>query len=197
MTLKFIEKTHEYWLGDVRLPSVSEIINPLVDYSHIPPDVLANKAALGIEFHKIIDLHFQGTLNLKTIDKRLQYPYEAFCLWQHESALGKGSKFFATEKRLYHKRLLFAGTPDYFDDNDIYDFKLRPYNPVTDPLQLAGYDLLINQEDNLRGDGRWVVSFDLKGKYKMHSVKASPADGMFRKMLEFNNLLEKWRKQCF
>lgn len=197
---KFIEETHEYFLNDIRIPSVSNIISPLVDYSHIDKDMLANKAALGTEFHRVIGLHFIKELDVESIDDRLILPYRAFCEWEEGRDLGISQ---AVEVKKYHKRLLFAGTPDLVTDTDLYDFKLRIYNKITDPLQLAGYALLVDRlgASQPKSRNRWVVSFDLKGNYKVHSVDHIQADGMFRKMLEhynseqeFNNLLNKWRK---
>ncbi len=199
---KFIEETHEYFLNDKRIPSVSNIIKPLVNYGHINPVVLANKAALGTEFHRVIGLHFTKELDVDSIEERLTLPYQAFCKWEAGTNLGISQ---AVEVKKYHKRLLFAGTPDLVTDTDLYDFKLRIYNKTTDPLQLAGYALLVDRlgASQPKSRNRWVVSFDLKGNYKVHNVKHIQADGMFRKMLEhynseqeFNNLLEKWRKNA-
>lgn len=56
--IKFIESTHEYYVGGRRLPSVSEIMKPLSEqtYLNINPRVLANAAKRGTAVHLAVEM---------------------------------------------------------------------------------------------------------------------------------------------
>lgn len=194
------DEDHTYWLGDERLPSVTEIISPLVDYSKIPKGVLAHKCELGTQFHAAIKLYLNGELDEDSIDDRLIKPMEGFRKWVSKAIAP--DECMAMETPTYHPTLKYAGTPDLSIDllqKALYDWKLRPFNKIADPLQMAGYG---GFGGNFNKD-KWVISFDLEGNYKQHNAESKQAWPMFRKMLdrwkseqEFKTLLEKWRENC-
>jgi hypothetical protein len=176
------------------LPSVTQIINPLNDFSGIPPDDLARKCELGIQFHKAIDLYLIDDLNFDRLDPDLLKPMSAFVSWW-EQVVCRPTIIFV-EEPMYHKSLRYAGTADLITETTIYDFKLRPYKGVTDILQLEGYKHMLPPGKR----DRWVVCFDLEGNMKMHRAQHPKAWGVFRRLLEryyseleVSNLIEAWK----
>lgn len=118
MSLIFIEETHQYFLDGERLPSVSEIKEPLTDFSMVKPEVLERASRFGSACHSMVELYLADQLDYATLDEALYGPLEAF------------QKFLA-EVRPFENE---AGV--------IIDVKSRKYDRVADPVQLAAYHQL-------------------------------------------------------
>lgn len=184
---RFDKENHEYWLGDLRLPSVTEIISPLAEYHKIPKSLLEYKQDLGGKFHDAIELYLYDNLDEGSLDEALIKPMQGFKKWWRGTILGLT---YDVEIPVYNKRLKYAGTPDLVCIGNIYDWKLRLFNEILDPLQLAAYNGLINKTDI--PCKQWVISFDKEGNYKEHNAYRKNAWGMFRKLLEHY-----WQEQKF
>ncbi len=201
---EFREHDHTYWLDGERLPGVSNIISPLVDYSMVPKDTLEYKAELGTEFHRAIHLYLNNELDLASLDEALVKPMEGFKKWltgkpEEEELIYTNCELGIMEKPVYHESLKYAGTPDLVTSNCIYDWKLRPYNPISDPLQMAGYEHLVGGRERQK----WVISFDLFGNFRQHLTNKRQAWPIFRRLLErwiweqdFKKLLNAWKENC-
>lgn len=196
-TTKFIynEESRVHTLGKSIIPSVTQVIAPLCDYSRVPARTLNHKRDLGVAFHEAIRLYLHGDLDENSIDPQLVKPIEAFeAFWAHKFM---GKTFTSIiEKPVYHPKLKYAGKPDLVTESAIYDWKLRPYNKVSDPLQMAGYKELCPSVNELV-----VVCFGLDGSYKVHHAFNAQAWPMFRLLLgrwkseqKFNLFLNKWKE---
>ncbi len=192
---RFDPERHEYWLDGECLPSVSEIINPLNDFSNIPKGVLEHKGNLGTAFHDTIALYLKDDIDESTIDERLIKPFDAFKAWSMPQL--DHLKTGIIEMPTYSKELSFAGTPDLVLPDIIYDWKLRKYNSIKDPLQLSGYSRLVGgKKRNLT-----TICFDLEGNFRIHNSYNTQAWPMFVAMLtrwkdeqSFNKLCEQWKE---
>ena len=105
--LTFKEDSHEYWLGDKKLPSVTEILKDVgvIDDRFYTPE----SAARGKLIHKALELMDRGSLNWGNLDPQF-YPYlEA---WQSFKKDYDITEFETIESPQYHKFYLLAGTPD-------------------------------------------------------------------------------------
>lgn len=194
MTFVYNEETRQHTLNGKHIGSVSQIIAPLNDFSNIPPEKLERKCQLGIEFHKAIDLYLIDDLNFDRLDPDLIKPMTTFIEWWDNGWIKATN--FTSEQPICHKTLKYCGKPDLWNDGAIYDFKLRPYKPVTDILQLEGYRHMLPPGKR----DRWTVCFDLEGNMKMHRSQHPKAWGIFRRLLEryysdleFNNLMTDWK----
>ena len=196
------EETRVHTLGKQIIPSVTQIISPLVDYSRVPPDALEKKRQLGLAFHKAIALYIRDNLNWDSLDERLIKPMEGFSMFCNTRIKGnylwrQTGRQLAVEVPLCHPKLKYCGKPDLVTSKIIYEWKLRPYNLVADPLQMSGYQLLCGSEiEHLT-----VVCFDLDGDYKEYDVRNIQARAMFRKLLDrykseqkFNLLIKQWKE---
>lgn len=179
-SLTFDEENHIYRFKGEIVPNVTGIISELNDFSGIPHWVLKNKADLGTEFHRIIKLHFLDNLLYDTIDERLQPAFKTFLEWSNPrlEEFRKG----LSEHRMYNKKMWLAGTCDLALPGELFDWKLRDYNPIIDILQLDGYDTLL-------GGGkrkRWTMCFDMKsGKLRQARSEHDQSHSMFMYMLDY------------
>lgn len=201
------EETRIHTLGGIEIPSVTNIVAPIgVDYSRIPQGVLRQKRELGINFHRCIELFLKNDLDEDSVDEALEAPMRQFKeFWTDDEFKDrKPPMFLEIEKPLCNKKLKYCGKPDLITEDTIYDWKLRKYDPVSDPIRMAGYELLLPDFPPRR---KVVVEFSLDCGYLVHEVEDRQARGMFRKMLnnyweqinrdkkqrEFEELLNKWR----
>ena len=180
----FRESDHTYWYGEERLPSVTEIMKPLYDFSKVDPEILSTAADFGTAVHKAIKLWIDGRLDMDTLDPSLIKPLEGFMRWYEKGMCGAGlGTLEYCEESLGHYRLKYSGTPDLVFEYGIVDIKTRPYNAITDPVQLAGYAGLV-AGTCLK---RYVLFIDLDGNVKLTNAYKKQAGVVFRK------LLDKWK----
>lgn len=196
----FRSEDHSYWIGDKQLPSVTQIISPLVDYSKVPPGKLEHKRNLGTAFHEAIKLYLHHDLDEESLDEQLNIPMRQFKEWFEDDEFKDipSPAIIAIEKPFYSEKLKYAGTPDLVTEDAIYDFKLRKYNPVADSLQLAGYAGLISDFPQKR---KIVVEFSLEGGYRIYDAEKKQSWPFFRLLLErfhknreWDLKIEQWRK---
>jgi len=181
----FDEQSHTYYLDGVKIPSVTEIISPLYDFSGVNPDRLEKAAQYGKAVHKLVELYLKGRLDynsvspeLKTID--LSY-FDKF-------------RMYMTEYKAYCSR--FAGTIDlYLPTNAIIDLKTRKYHPATDDLQLYAYEMLAGGKLD-----KFIIELLPNKEPKMIKVVNRQAKNMFLYMLnhyenekDFKLKLEGWK----
>ena len=192
MNFKFDKTTHTYYLDGVKIPSVSEIISPLVDYSEVNPITLANACNYGIAVHRTIELWLNGNLDENCgFSEGLKQPLDEFKKIQGIFSL----ELFACEIKLFDEKLRFAGTLDVSGVNQIIDIKTRKYNPITDDLQLAGYEILTSAKCE-----KFVLELLPNKPYNLIKIDNKQAKSMFLYMLEywhktnkFNEKINLWR----
>jgi len=144
--LEFKEENHEYFWNGVKVPSVSNIIAPLRDFSKIPPDVLETKKEWGKAVHLYTAMHDQETLDPdhSKWDARMIPIVEA---WQRfKEQFGLGTECFI-EKPMYSETYRFAGTPDRVYDNIIVDIKTATAHHKSSGVQLSAYAHLADFTD--------------------------------------------------
>jgi hypothetical protein len=157
----FNEELHKYTLDGVVLPSVTQIMKPLYDFSTVNRDVLARAGAFGTAVHKTIELYLADDLDEDGLDENLYNPLLAFKAWQSDFYEYEITTSANIEVPGYHEKLKYAGTPDVETKNFLIDLKSRPVNMLTDPIQLAAYD-------NMTGSGgreRFVLELKQDASY--------------------------------
>ena len=195
------EETRIHTLDGKIIPSVSNIVGPLSrDYSRAHPEKLERKRNLGTAFHECIRLFLNNDLDVDSIDEELVIPMRQFEEWWENDEF-KGLTppiIIAIEQPFCNEKLKYCGKPDLITKDTIYDWKLRKYDPICDPLRMAGYAGLFSDFPVKR---KIVVEFSLDSGYLPHDADKKQANSVFRKMLEnywvqrkFENLCENWRK---
>lgn len=106
--LKFDEATHTYRFDGVRVFSVTQILEQLVDYSGVPQyrlDIAANR---GTMVHKATELYDIGVLDEDSVSDEIRGYVEAWKKFLNETQFESE----LIEQRLFHKKLRYAGTAD-------------------------------------------------------------------------------------
>ncbi|WP_174480456.1 PD-(D/E)XK nuclease family protein [Spiroplasma endosymbiont of Danaus chrysippus] len=129
--LIFKKETHQYFLEDKELISVSRIIDNYLsfDYSHIAPEVLKNASNRGKWVHKLNELYLQNInqeniinnllKKLKPLTNTINYSYcKKSLMFLKEKFKDKNNYEFIIEKPITDN--VIAGTPDlvYLDKNE-------------------------------------------------------------------------------
>lgn len=100
---------HTYYTPDgVWVPNVTTILKGLTDYSYINADVLKRAQDEGIAVHSMVELDCKNDLDVDTLPDWMTGHYAAWCKFKAES----GFECIATEQRLHHEALGYAGTCD-------------------------------------------------------------------------------------
>lgn len=108
MSLTFDAGSHTYrWQGTV-VPSVTQILQPLVDFSRVPADVLKAASAFGTAVHKACELDDLGDLEEALLDPALAPYLAGWRKFRREHA----SEWDLIEQPLFNPSLRYAGTPD-------------------------------------------------------------------------------------
>ncbi len=191
----FDEKTHTYYLDGVKIPSVSEIIAPLYDFSSVSPAKLENAAHYGKAVHKTIELFLSGTIDHDKLDDKLKQPLEEFKGFIANEVIN--GNIISVETKCYSNKLKFAGTIDLITDMGIIDIKTRKYSPKTDDLQLTAYSILSGLNKPL-----YVLELLPDKPYNLVKVVNRQAKSMFLYMLDywhktnkFNLKLKEWKNE--
>lgn len=107
--LSFLEKSHKYFLDEIPIPSVSEIISPIYNkiYKGINSEVMEKAADKGTKIHRAIE--FKSKYNLKKYDKDISEYIKAYENFRSDNPAWK---LLHSEYRTYHKALLYGMTID-------------------------------------------------------------------------------------
>lgn len=171
--LSFDEPSHTYrWNGRV-VPSVTQVLAPWCDFSHIPPAVLERARQQGVAIHKMVELLCKGLPF--GMPEWMSGHRTAFDRFLEET----GFECLAAEQPLYHP-MGYAGTPDLFGwlhkargVNGLanIDVKRSFYGGPIIGLQTAGYTAAWNEtaprDMQVRDVNRYALRLDADGKYRL------------------------------
>lgn len=106
--LTFDQDSHTYRFAGLVVPSVTQILRPMMDLDHVEPDLLRRASAFGTAVHMACELDDNQQLDESALDANLM-PYLAgwrkFCR-EH------GCTWDWIESRVYHPTMRYAGTLD-------------------------------------------------------------------------------------
>lgn len=175
MRLAFDAETHTYTLDGQRLPSVTQVLAPLNDYSMVPPDVLEAAREFGRHVHEACDLHDRDELEWSSLDPALVPYVEGWRRFLAES----GAIVVASEQPIYHAKLGYAGTPDrvlaWRKGFAIPDIKSTSVVVPTVGPQTAAYAKAYQAMHGGREPARYCIQLRPDGTYKSF-VRNDPAD---------------------
>ena len=202
-SLVFNAENHLYLLDGKPLPSITQIIKPLVDYGMVPPAVLENAANFGKAVHKLVELEEEGTLDADALDDKLVPVINAYREWRATNGVLPYESAPACEIPMAHVKLGYAGTPDLiFDGLAVVEIKTRKTNKLTDPIQTAAQELLWRANGGAKGDySHHVLELYADGRHKFETfTKAEKKLGLarFRYMLDalkMNQTIQSWKGQ--
>lgn len=189
--LVFIEKSHEYFLNGVKLPSVTEILKPLSSYTDAIPDAVMEKARdRGTKVHVATELYDLGTLDLDNLHPVLRPYLDAWIRFREET----GFQPKLSEFRVYSAIYGYAGTLDrtgVLDGQCVLDIKARAQmTPDTGP-QTAAYQRALEELTDEPHPGRYGVLLLPTGKYKLTTYKDRGDFKTFLSCLNVHNFRQK------
>jgi hypothetical protein len=184
--LTFDPVEHIYRWNGKRLATVTEIISDAFNtYGSVPADVLAHAAAFGTAFHLMAKLYIAGRLNMDALDPQLIPYLNGFKKYLREQYSGYELSEMKVEVPACLPRLGLAGTPDLCASWRIDDWKTRPYNKKTDPLQDAAYDKLDGGNGNSKD--HYIIEF-MPDDYKQTKCNDKQAWPVFKALLDRHNM---------
>ena len=172
----FKQEDHTYTLNGVRVPSVTQILRRLFDFSMVDADVLAAKAALGTAVHIACELDDAQDLMEESVHARVRPYLDAYRLFKTH----KRPRVIATEQVIHNALYGFAGKYDLFNEFDdalwLIDWKTPLSISPAVGLQTAAYAKCLPAELT---QGRPVKRAALQLKddatYRLHEFK-DPSD---------------------
>jgi hypothetical protein len=184
--LTFDDNSHAYRWKGVIVPSVTQIISPLSDFSMVREDVMQAAQQFGTFVHKTCELYDLGQLDEAELDPQLQ-PYltgwKKFCK-------DSGAIWSEVEKSEYHASHGYAGTSDRkgvaFDSPAVVDIKTSAVVSPAVGLQLAAYKNL-GFTATLPKTRRFAVQLRDDGTYRAPEFKESSDWPTFLSMLNVRN----------
>jgi hypothetical protein len=108
--IQFDAAEHRYTVAGERWPSVTEVLDPLLELDGIPRAVLKAAAEFGTHVHMATDLFDKGVLDEPALDPHLAPYLAGWKLFLRET----GAEVLASEVRVGHPKLRYAGTLDKF-----------------------------------------------------------------------------------
>ena len=137
--LTFDEARHEYRLLGGVVPSVTQILAPLVDLSGIPRAVLDAKRQLGQDVHYACQLLDEGDLDEDSVEEQIEPYLQAYKRFKADT----GAVVLLNEQRVADPLLLYAGTLDRVmgikDEKWLVDLKTCISTPLAVGPQTAAY----------------------------------------------------------
>ena len=198
--LTFNEEAHAYTLGGAPVPSVTQVLKPLINFDGVPPALLEKARNYGVAVHKMVDLEIAGTLDYGSLDEGLYPALDAFTRWRLEHPeIAEALNAARVEEPMGHKRLKYAGTPDIVIDGAlVIDLKTRKPNKLTDSIQCAGYENLHLANDGTKAKYEHrILALYPSGEYEFVKVNHRQAWSRFRLLLDhYKNLknINSWEK---
>lgn len=164
--LTFDEAAHEYRLDGRRLPSVTQLLAPLVDYSKVPRETLERAQALGTAVHRMTELYDNDDLDEESLSDELR-PYLASWLRFRTECQFEP---VTIEHRMSHPLYHYAGTSDRTGIIKgrlaVVDLKkMMVLGPHIGP-QLAAYEKL-HQAEGLKVLDRFALGLRPDGTYRL------------------------------
>lgn len=170
--LKFDEKLHRYTVGNMVIPSVTQIMQPLsvMKYGDIDKDALAAAANRGTKVHEACEMF--GAYGISETDEETEPYFEGFMAWVNEYK----PVFLATEKQIVHTKLYYAGTVDCIarihDKTILVDYKTTVVlSECLASIQLEAYRRAV-EDNGWSIDGKAILQLKKDGSYVFREFPA-------------------------
>ncbi|PFH08128.1 hypothetical protein BCF11_0480 [Collimonas sp. PA-H2] len=186
--LTFDTSKHEYrWNGNV-VPSVTQILSPMMNFSMLNPEVLQRAQKLGTAVHRMTELYDKDDLDTDSLSDELKPYLTAWIRFKDDC----GFEPATIESQLYHPIHGFSGTSDRTGPvrgrMAVLDIKkMATLGPVIG-MQLSAYQAL----HSLHGPqilDRYALGLRPDGTYRMVPYKDPLDFPAFLSLLTLRN----WR----
>lgn len=175
--LTFEEQGHIYHLDGIPIPSVTTIMKSLSHeyYGQINQEKLAFAAIRGTRVHQAVEEY--EIYGIMDIPQEFSGYTNAYLQWKKDFQV----EILATEQKVYHKKLRYAGTMDLLCKINgkimLVDLKTTSKTiPFLLGVQLVAYkNALLSHEIDFELDGIMALGLKKDGKYQeVHSNELPP-----------------------
>ncbi|MEI7443295.1 MAG: hypothetical protein WCK28_00255 [Burkholderiales bacterium] len=139
MKLTFDPSLHEYRVDGARVPGVTSVLRPLVDFSRVPPAVLEAKADLGRRVHLACQYHDEHDLDESSVEAEVAPYLTAY----RRFLVDTGAEVIENERQVFNRVHRYAGTLDRVlylrGEFWLVDLKTSITTPITVGPQTAAY----------------------------------------------------------
>lgn len=193
--LKFEEKRHIYTLDGQLLPSVTTVMKPLDRemYCGINEDVMKIAAYRGTSIHNALENYV--LYGIEDIEPKYRGYFDGFLKFWKEN----NPEPLATESRLYHRILRYAGTADLpciiGGKRVLVDYKTSAeVNSMLTGVQLEAYAKAYDSH-GFKFDEKAIVHLKSDGSYHMVRYKANDRDSweVFSSLMVVWNHIQKYK----
>ena len=193
--LNFDEKKHLYMLNGMILPSVTTIMKPMDNalYQGIDEEVMKTAARRGTAIHNAVENYV--LYGIEDIEPRYSGYFEGFLKFWGENE----PKPLATESRVYHKILRYAGTADLpceiNGEKVLIDYKTSvAVNKMLTGVQLEAYAKAYDSH-GFRFNEKAIVHLKSDGTYQLVRYKANDIESweVFSALMVVRNHIQKYK----
>lgn len=201
--LTFDPEKHEYRWAGVVVPSVTQVLAPIVDLSHIPADALEIARQRGVAIHRTVELDVAGTLDEDALPEWL---LPVLANWRKFVA-DAGVTVIESERRVYHPLYRYAGTLDLLVDmrhaatHAFIDVKRSFVAGEATGVQIAAYrDAYIAEipygrpEKRLRRAKRFALRLNENAPYRLDEFTDESHLNDFKTLLAYYNVKRKYQR---
>ena len=185
MSLIFNAQNHEYKLDNIKLPSVTQVLQGagLSDFSKVNPELLKRAQSFGTAAHLACQLYDENRLDIKSLDIALEPRLEAWILFKRDFGI---KTFKEIEKQVYSIKYQYAGCLDRLLEDALIEIKTCTTIPKTTGLQLSGYQGAYEEMYKVKIKRRICVQL-LDGTYKVEEYKEKSDRTVFLSCLNLYN----------
>ena len=164
--LVFDEERHEYSVDGRKLPGVTSLLSPLVDFSMVPRETLERARQLGQAVHKMTELYDQDDLDEDSLSDELRPFLTGWMRFRTECHFEP----LTIERRMHHPLYRYAGTSDRTGVVKgriaVIDIKKMFVLGAHIGPQLAAYEKL-HQSEGLQVVDRYALGLRPDGSYRL------------------------------
>lgn len=187
--LTFDPTLHEYRMRGERWPSVTEVLEPLLQLEGIPKAMLRAAADFGSNVHAACHLSNVGNLDWDSLDEELRPYVNAWRKFVTET----GAVVLASELRIAHPKIKYAGTLDaivrWKGRQHVLDIKTSFSVPRTTAYQTAAYYEAVRLTGRLVTPTRYCVHLRADATYRLLKLDNRSDFNSFISCLNFWRLL--------
>lgn len=193
--LEFEESRHIYTLNNQQLPSVTTVMKPLNQalYNGIDEEVMKKAAVRGTAIHNAVENYV--LYGVEDIASKHRGYFEGFLKWWDTYK----PEPMATECRLYHKYLRYAGTADLPCEIDgkrvLIDYKTSAtVNKMLTGVQLEAYAKAY-ESHGFKFDEKAIVHLKNDGSYEVVKYNALDLESweVFSSLMVVWNHIQKYK----
>lgn len=180
--LSFDPGPHRYTWNNRPIPSVTQCLAPLFDWSQVPPAVLERKRQIGVHIHHAIQLDMQCMLDEKSLDPACVPYFNAWRRFRDDCHFEPVLIEYQVTNAELGEDLRYAGTLDEWGQLNGYpaliDWKTSMLvNAPAVGSQLAGYlRALVTMGLGALSDRRFALKLGGDGRYRLQRFRALDDD---------------------